>query len=140
MITTVTDRTVLLDTSAAIALSNPQDKFHKSAINYYQNTKVIWIVLNVTTHETFTRQRYKRNLKQALKSYDYLRGTNFNLINFESSDESEARRILEKYNDQNFSFYDALCAAVMLRIGMYRVFAFDIHFWILGFQVEPGII
>jgi predicted nucleic acid-binding protein len=45
---------------------------------------------------------------------------------------------LEKYSDQKISFHDALCAAVMLRIGAYRAFAFDKHFWIMGFEMLPG--
>jgi predicted nucleic acid-binding protein len=45
---------------------------------------------------------------------------------------------LERFKEHGLSFHDALVAAVMKRLGIYRAFAFDRHFWLFGFEVLPG--
>jgi predicted nucleic acid-binding protein len=37
------------------------------------------------------------------------------------------------------SYHDAVCSAMMLRSGIYKIFTFDRDFQILGFQILPGI-
>ena len=140
MVSSLTSSAIVIDTSAVIALTNPSDKFYQQSQYFFENTRnVLWILLNATTHETFTRLRYNIDLKTALNTYDWLRTKQFRIINFDMCDEKEARALLQKYKDQKFSFHDALCAAMMIRIGMFRIFTFDSDFWIMGFQVEPGI-
>lgn len=137
---TFTKRAILVDTSAAIALFETKDPHHIHAKNYFSTTGgVRWIVINSTTHEAFTRRLYDDSLPSGLEIYDFLTGSPFKVIAFEHVDEVEALRILKRYRDQVFSFHDALCFAVMKRIGLYRVFTFDSDFWVLGFQVEPGL-
>jgi len=139
MIRTLSDSAIFIDSSAVIALKNPSDQFHDSANNYFELVQgVRWVVMNSTTHETYTRIRYDDSLKLALEVYDWLKSPKFHNIPFEAKDEDQAREILEEYRDHTFSYHDALCAAVMLRIGLFRIFSFDKHFWILGFQVELG--
>ena len=45
--------------------------------------------------------------------------------------------LLEKYYDKSLSFHDALCAAVMMRNKIYRIFSFDHDFRWFGFLVQP---
>jgi predicted nucleic acid-binding protein len=97
-----------------------------------------WASLDLTAHETFTRLRAKTNVPKGFKGFDFLR-TDLTLIRFEAEDESRTRTLLEKYADHNISYHDAMCAAVMLRSGIYKIFTFDRDFLILGFQVIPGI-
>ena len=140
MARSLTRSAVFVDTSAIIALNSPSDQFHDSAKQYFQSQSgVRWVVMNATTHESFTRVRYDTNLEKALRVYDWLRSSNFLNISFGRLDEDRARDILERYHDQTFSFHDALCAATMIRVGLYRIFSFDSHFWSMGFQVEPGV-
>jgi predicted nucleic acid-binding protein len=136
----VYDRMIAVDTSAVIALFNPEDQFHDLALEFFQNADgFIWLALNVTTHELFTRTRYDQGLHEALSRYDFFRGERFSLLKFDTKDETSAREILEKYSDQKLSFHDALCAAVMMREGIFRVFSFDRDFWVFGFEVLPGM-
>jgi len=129
---------VLIDTSAAIALFDSEDQFHNEAKAFYEGSQFAWYVVNTTTHELFTRVRYDEGLPQALKHYDFLRSPIFHLLNFNQEDENNARTILAKYNDQDFSFHDVLVRVVMIRNGIYKIFAFDKHFWTLQLQVVPG--
>ena len=137
MIRSTYDWTTLVDTSAVIALFDASDQFHNAARTFFDaQVSVQWVALNATSHETFTRTRYSAGFAAAAQRYDFVRS--LALLNFTSDDETEARRILEKYRDQALSFHDSLCAAVMKRQGIYKVFTFDKDFWVLGFEVVPG--
>lgn len=130
----------LIDSSAVIALFEPTDQFHQDAIAFFQqNLGLTWFTVNTTAHETFTRIRYQKALQVALERFDFLRTSDFKVIEFDEEDEKQARRLLEKYHDQVLSFHDALCAVVMLRHGIYKIFSFDSDFWVLGFEVMPGV-
>jgi hypothetical protein len=129
---------VLVDTSAVIALFDDHDQWHREAKRFFDQEDFSWVTVDVTAHEVYTRVRYDRDCTHALQHYDFLRSGKITVISFAREDESSARTILEKYSDQKISFHDALCAAVMLRIGAYRAFAFDKHFWIMGFEMLPG--
>ena len=131
---------VLVDTSAVIALMDANDQYHQQAQLYFgASAGVRWVALNITSHEAFTRSRYARGLGAALTSYDFLRSAPLTVVTFSADDEVAARELLARYHDQVLSFHDALCAVVMRRLGMYRVFTFDRDFWALGFSVEPGV-
>lgn len=134
------EHAVFIDTSAILALFNTSDSLHKKAKDFFENISHIdWFVLNATIHETFTRNRYDRDLYSSLKIYDDLKGGKFHILRFEEDDENKARALLEKYHNKVLSFHDALCAAVMIRSGIYKIFSFDSDFWSFGFSVMPGI-
>jgi predicted nucleic acid-binding protein len=139
MVGVVYDRMIAVDTSAVIALLDSEDQFHELAQQFFENAQgFTWLAVNITSHELFTRVRYDEDLPTALSRYDFIRGEGFDILNFDTDDEIFARQLLEKYNDQTLSFHDALCAAVMLREGIFKVFSFDRDFWVLGFEVFPG--
>lgn len=130
---------IAVDSSAVIALLSPEDQFHDLARQFFENADgFVWLALNVTTQELFTRVRYGHGLPEALSRYDFFRGEQFRLLTFDSDDETSAREMLAKYSDQRLSFHDALCAAVMMREGIFKIFSFDRDFWVFGFQVLPG--
>ena len=94
--------------------------------------------LDVTSHECFTRVRYASSYTKAREHFDFLReNTRVKLLRLEASDETNALRLLEKYAEHALSFHDALCAAVMLRLGIPNIFSLDDDFSILGFVVYP---
>jgi predicted nucleic acid-binding protein len=141
MVGSVYDRMVAVDTSAIIALLDPADQFHDAAQQFFGHSQgLVWFSLNATSHELFTRVRYKNGLPTALLRYDFVRREPFKLLQFDTDDENTARRLLAKYDDQILSFHDALCAAVMIREGIFRVFSFDRDFWLFGFEVLPGVV
>jgi uncharacterized protein len=134
------DDAAVIDTSAALALHDPRDQFHKLAIQQFtqQIKDLFWVVFDVTTHETYTRARYWQSFQAAMEHYNFLRQDTFRLIRFSPNDERDAERLLAKYAEHALSYHDALCAAMMLRLGIYKIFSFDSDFRILGFQVIPG--
>ena len=130
---------VLIDTSAIIALNDPKDQYHNSAVDFFKTriNTVQWVVLNATKHETFTAARYSYNFEKAIKIYEYLSNEEICQLSFKEIDEQESLNLLKKYKDEKLSFHDALCASIMMRVGLYRVFTFDHHFTVIGFDVFP---
>lgn len=131
-----------MDTSAVIALQDPKDRHHDFARKFYTSIpgSVRWYSVNVTAHEAYTRVRYdNQSAEHAIESYDFLRTKTVNLLPFGPEDELKTRELLLRYDDQKLSFHDVLCASVMLRVGILKIFTFDKDFHILGFQVVPGI-
>lgn len=129
-----------MDTSAVLELRREGSPFHVDAKRFFEEASdLTWCVLNATSHETFTRQRYDVGLDPGLETYHFMRGEQFRQLSFDQSDEQRAVQLLAKYTDQRLSFHDALCAAVMLRNGIYQIFTFDSDFWCFGFQVVPGV-
>jgi uncharacterized protein len=132
---------ILIDASAAVALANEGDQFHSTATEYFKATEgILWVVLNVTTHEAYTRVRYDVGFEIAKLSYDFLRSDPIYQLDFTNEDEKKARSLLEKYQEHSISFHDALCATVMNRFGVYKAFTFDHHFYCFGFEVLPGYV
>lgn len=130
---------MLVDTSAVFSITDPNDQYHAAARQFFeQETASQWMILNATTHEAFTRTRYDLGFQAAAERYDLMRNR-FVLLEFTRADEDEARSLLEKYKEHAISFHDALCSAVMLRNGIYRIFTFDRDFWVIGFEVVPGL-
>jgi predicted nucleic acid-binding protein len=45
---------------------------------------------------------------------------------------------VKRFSDQKLTFTDTVNMAVMRRLGLRKVFSFDWHFGLLGFQVIPS--
>jgi predicted nucleic acid-binding protein len=103
------------------------------------NGQVLLCAVNVTAHESFTRIRYNARLESGLAGYSWLRSNELHTIPFADADEHAALSLVSKYSSVRLSFHDALCAAVMLRLGIYRIFSFDADFWTFGFELIPGM-
>ena len=131
----------LVDTGAVVALLDDRDDFHQIAHGFYyeDSTDIIqrWYSIDVTAHEAFTRGRYSRDLIRGFEHYEFLR-KHTKMVRFVEEDEAVACELLRKYDDQCLSFHDALCAAVMKRLSLYRVFSFDSDFWVFGLEILPG--
>jgi predicted nucleic acid-binding protein len=67
-----------------------------------------------------------------------LNGDYFNRAQADYFSLAPRKQLLMKYKDQKLSFHDALCVSVMKREGIFRIFTFDKHFWLFGFEVFPG--
>lgn len=130
---------ILIDTSAVIALKDSKDRYHKHANIFFESTEIsLWVVLNETTHESYTRARYDFDFEKAIEVHNFLTDDAIMQIAFNKNDEKLTIKMLEKYAEHSISFHDALCAVVMKKVGIYKVFTFDKHFWTFGFEVVPG--
>jgi len=133
------ENVALIDTSAVVSILDRRDSLHRLFTSFFENAPLDWAALNLTAHETFTRVRYRADVHLGLRGFDLLRSTGVTVIDFEERDETRARALLVKYADHRISHHDAICAAVMRRTGIYKIFTQDSDFQILGFQVLPNI-
>lgn len=130
---------IFIDTSAIIALRHEDGELAEVTRRFFQTQdNVVWLTLNVTNHECYTRARYNYGYQKAIQTYDWLLNE-INYVQFNKEDEKQARLDLERFKEHDISFHDALLGAVMKRIGVYRVLTFDHHFYCWGFEVLPGI-
>lgn len=138
MIQSYYDGVVLFDTSAVIALHDPEEPRHQDVLTFFSSTKgLVWAALDLTSHECFTTVRYTRGYQPALEHYSFLRECNITLIRFQPIDEVTALDVLRRYQDHEISFHDALCFAAMKRLGIYRVVSIDSDFRLFGVEVLP---
>ena len=60
------------------------------------------------------------------------------IVRPDEEDERNARRLIQKYSDQDLTLCDALTFVVMFRLGIERAFTYDNnHFWTVGFVAIP---
>jgi len=136
---------ILIDTSATVAVMDTADPLHADARDALEELnscgQYLLCAVDSTAHESFTRIRYNSRLETALAGYSWLRTeqiAKIRTIDFSATDEDKALALIRRYPDVRLSFHDALCAAVMLRLGIYRIFSFDADFWTFGFELLPG--
>lgn len=130
----------LVDTSAAIAILDPKESRHEMAKLYFECEPIkVWTALNLTAHESYTRTRYKTDYLKANQAFNFLHNTPLQTIDFLPEDETAALGLLEKFAEHALSFHDALCAAAMFRLGIYKIFTFDKDFLIMGFEIFPPL-
>ncbi len=61
----------------------------------------------------------------------------FTILRSDHEDETKAVELFDKYADQEVSFTDCVSFVLMRREGLKRVFTFDRHFALAGFEVWP---
>ncbi len=126
---------MFVDTSAFYALADESDSNHKAAKAYYET--IIGRKRLITTDHVLVEcwfligSRLGRN--EALVFWDGLQPGIVSLVSVKGGDLKTARRIIEDFQDQDFSLVDATSFAVMERLGEREAFAFDEHFRVYRF-------
>jgi len=136
------EQAILLDTGAVEALADSKDQYHQSAVHCRADLLELTYPLFITTltiAEAHRRLLYKAHLghRQALNFLDDIYGGSVHIIRPFAEDELQAREYIRRFSDQKLTFTDTVNMAVMRRIGLLKVFSFDWHFGLLGFQVIP---
>ncbi len=121
--------TILVDTSAYYALKDKDDAFHPHALQFVKTNTNPMATTNLILIETLNliKQRlgYQHAVEIGKKMFD---PKIINVIKITDEDIFEAWRIFQKYDDKGFSFTDCTTFAVMERLKIHSVFAFDEHF------------
>ncbi len=132
--------TIFIDTGFFKALVDGEDDFNRQAKKIWQKLeeeKTDLVTSNYVIDETLTVIRIKCGLKKALKFRDLLAENSqiLKIIRVTVADEAGAWQWFIK-NWRKLSFTDCVSFAVMKRLGLRRVVAFDEHFQRAGFKVE----
>ncbi len=133
--------TLFVDAGAWIALSDRHDKFHEAAKTIsarLSKNHPQWMTTNLVIAETHVLIRKRGGHQPAIRFLETLRQSkHVQVIYADAKLENLALEILRKYDDQDFSYADAVSFAVMRQWEISQVFAFDHHFSVLGFEIVP---
>ncbi|MFU8794960.1 MAG: type II toxin-antitoxin system VapC family toxin [Dethiobacteria bacterium] len=128
-------KVVFVDTSAIAALLNKNDFHHVQARDVLKNLEAQPTSLLITNYirtETHALLLHKAGYELAAK---FLESKSFYIEWADREDENKAIKIIRQYNDKSFSLTDSISFAVMQRLGITDVFAYDRHFEQYGFNL-----
>jgi predicted nucleic acid-binding protein len=119
---------VFIDTGAFYAALNQKDKYHQEAVQLF--TRAVeeeWQLFTSNFVVAETHALILTRLGRDLAT-DWLRDVPAVVVRVTEVDESKAKRIIFGYQDKEFSYCDATSFAVMERMRIREVVAFDPHF------------
>jgi predicted nucleic acid-binding protein len=130
---------IFVDTGAWYALLDESDANHHAAVKFNESLVHPMVTSNYIADEVITLARKRLGYKVAVEIGEKLWNESIaNLIRVTPNDEKKAWEIFVKYSDKTFSFTDCTSFALMYRVGITEVFAFDDHFTQYGsFIVLP---
>lgn len=119
---------VFVDTGGFYAALNRKDQYHREAtVLFTRAVEEAWQLFtsNFVVAETHALilARLGRDMAAA-----WLRNVPAVIVRVSEEDEGKARRIIFRYRDKAFSYCDATSFAVLERLPMRQVMAFDPHF------------
>jgi predicted nucleic acid-binding protein len=132
------ERRVFIDSSAYLALLDEKDEHHSEAAGTLirlAEVRYCAFTTNTILAETYSLVLSVLGRTQALRFLREARESHTVVVRVRAQDEERAARILNQYDDKNFSLVDAISFAVMERLAIRLAFTFDHHFAQYGFQV-----
>jgi predicted nucleic acid-binding protein len=121
---------IFVDTSAFYALADEDDRYHHQAKETYESliASAQLFTSDYILVECWFLVRSRLGRKAALEFWDGLSAGIVKMIEVEPPDLGQAREIIRRFSDQDFSLVDATSFAVMEREGIGTAFAFDPDF------------
>lgn len=136
-------RTLFVDTSAFLAVSNRGDRHHQAAAEFFEsimNGKVFTriVTTDYIVDETVTRLRFVVGHEAALKWLkDIQTSAILEILKVDERTFGKAVKLFEKYSDKTLSFTDCTSFALMEEKKIRSAFTFDADFEKVGFKVYP---
>ena len=133
--------TVLVDTSAWIALLARNDQYHPAALKCWarlREERMRLLTSDYIVDETVTWLRYRVSHAAAVAFWETtLQSALVEIAPVDRELLDAAWSLFKKYADQDFSLTDCTSFALMHARHMQRAFTFDHHFRHIGFEVLP---
>jgi predicted nucleic acid-binding protein len=135
-------RELFVDTGAWVALADQDDKYHEKAAREYPDLLKRYrrlVTTNLVVAEVYIILRKALGHAAAITFLESIRSSpRIEKVQSTERLETKAEDILCRYNDQDFSYTDAVSFALMRQRGIDTTFAFDKHFSIAGFSMVPA--
>lgn len=137
----MSEKRIMIDTWAWLALYNPNDQFHEAAVNVNNallDEGHIFVTTNGILAETYTnlsRWASRRIAIEFGRQIQAIARTNaLDIVHTTEADEDAAWIIFEKYDDiAKLSYTDCVTVAIMQRLTLTDIFTGDNHFAMFGF-------
>src|SRR3990167_5792905 len=127
---------IFIDTGAWVALADRDDKYHRQAVSVYPS--LLKSCRTLVTSNLVVAESYVLVLQAAMSFLEKIHASPRILKIYSNEEiESDAKNILLKYTDQDFSYTDAVSFAIMRMQRLEKVFCFDKHFLTAGFVRIP---
>jgi predicted nucleic acid-binding protein len=132
---------IYIDTGAFLARYLSKDQYHRQANTFWdiirkKNEKCV--TSNFVLDETFTLLgRHAGCSFAAQRARNIYASESLDILRPSREDELEAIDFFEKYSDHRLSFTDCVSFVLMKIKKIKRVFTFDHHFHLAGFQIYP---
>jgi len=127
---------VFVDSSALVALIVRNDGHHTDAVEVLQRLtkEAAEVVLsNFVVAEAYNLISSRTN---AAKAREWLLNNTWPVERATPHDEEEARRIIQQYDDKDFSYTDAISFAMIERLDFDLAFTYDHHFRQYGVKTQ----
>lgn len=138
-------RRVFFDTSAYIALADASDQFHAEASELARQIvshRLPRVTTNYVLVEAYTWIRRKLGHSAFVRFSQSIQldveASRLRIVYIDHELDEAGLEIMRKYSDQNFSFVDCVSFAWLRDHPEVEVFAFDRHFFWLGFRRFSG--
>ena len=132
---------LFVDTGGWLAVLDPRDRYHSPARVFYcecLSRYAYLLTTNLVISETYINVRRAAGHQKATTFLNLVeQSERIQCVWSDAQLEEAARDILRHYDDQDFSYVDAVSFALMQREAIHDVFAFDRHFQVMGFSVHP---
>ncbi len=132
---------LFVDTGAWLAILDPRDKYHPVAAAFYREALKCYsrlLLTNLVTAETYISVLRNAGYDKALSFLNIVeRSSSVQCVWSSEELEIQARDILRRYDDQDFSYTDAVSFALMQQQNLTEAFTFDHHFSVMGFTQLP---
>ena len=135
------EKSLFVDTGAWYALADRSDQNHNQAVDIYPELLRSYHHLtttNLVIAETYILIRRAMGHQEAITFLENIAASPRVITVYSDSLLGErAEDILRKYQDQDFSYTDAVSFAAMEQYALEKAFSFDQHFVVAGFTLIP---
>lgn len=133
---------IFIDTGAFLARFVQRDQYHAACTRAWdelRSSPVPCVTSNFVLDETFTLLARKTDYTFAAQRARSLLGSReLRILRPGPEEERSALDWFEKYADQRVSFTDCVSFALLRVNRIHRVFGFDRHFALAGFELWPA--
>ncbi|MBF0466819.1 MAG: type II toxin-antitoxin system VapC family toxin [Nitrospirae bacterium] len=120
---------IFADTSALLALFNPNDLFHASALKWFESNRPILVMTDYIVDELLSLALRRGKKQFALEISNKVRELfSANINNITKEDFNEAWDVFNRNLNEGWSFTDCTSYVFIKRTGIKTAFAFDKHF------------
>jgi predicted nucleic acid-binding protein len=132
--------TLLVDTSALLALYLADDRHHPEAVGFLQKTpRARFVLTDLILGELATRLAARAGPLRAVEvARGILASRRYEVMFLDGDLLGEALATMEGFADKRLSLADCASFALMRRLGVRRAFTFDSDFRDCGFEMLPA--